>query len=212
MIDIDDPLNKVWVNWREIRAIRWWTRRLTRNRRQSWGCEIRAPWRCNSATAFVTDDDAAEVVDVRAAKPRLVPGGTGEVGGLTGSTLRAPTPLFAGSRNLAIIDIENPKNGPRCSMRAALGDTRSVTDRRGERWCSRSYGRPNGLRVLQLSPDTVPACMGSSPRPNPQLMIATYHTSWQAVAACRAVWTRPVDGAGDQTVVFGGARRAAFHA
>ncbi|MFL6529136.1 MAG: hypothetical protein ACJ8KX_01570 [Chthoniobacterales bacterium] len=121
-----------------------------------------------------------------------------------------------GAEGLAIIDIENPERPHIDQMfnaGGAMNDTRAVQigSVSASMFALVADGR-NGLRVVQLiSPDTVPGAQGFSPRPNPAL-IATYHTSGEAIAVGRGLERdRVADETGGQTVVFGRRGSRPFH-
>ncbi len=168
--------------------------------------------------AFVTDDDGLKVLDITdPARPVPVNRALVRLNN-AGRLYVARTYAYVanGPEGLAIIDVENPERPHLDQMfnaGGAMNDTRAVQigSVNASMFALVADGR-NGLRVVQLiSPDTVPGAQGFSPRPNPRL-IATYHTSSEAIAVSRGLdRDRIVDETGGQTVVFGRRGSRPFH-
>jgi hypothetical protein len=158
--------------------------------------------------AFVTDARGLRVLDVtNLAKPRFVAAlDIPEAGDLTVARTYAYVP--AGSRGLAIVDVERPTKPVLFQMFDAGGrmnDVRAVrvgaTD--ASVFAYVADGK-NGLRVVQLiTPGETPGSAGFSPTPTPRL-IATRETHGPALALSRGMERdRAVDESGHQVAVFG---------
>jgi hypothetical protein len=169
--------------------------------------------------AFVLDEEGLKVVDVtEPASPRVVTGATLEVPDARSLYLaRTYAYVAAGSRGLAIVDVERPEQ-PRLEQTFDAGgqinDARDVKlgMTNGSAFAYVADGR-NGLRVVQLvSANDTPGAYGFSPRPTP-VLVASYRTHGPALALSRGLdRDRAVDETGHQLAVFGrrGARPLNF--
>jgi hypothetical protein len=116
--------------------------------------------------------------------------------------------VAAGSKGLAIVDVEKPEQpGTPTFFNAGgvLNDAYAVRVgmTNASAFAYVADGK-NGLRVLQLmSPDRSPDLWGFSPKPVPEL-IATYKTKGEAIALSKGLdRDRAVDESGNQLAVFG---------
>jgi len=115
--------------------------------------------------------------------------------------------VAAGSRGLAIVDVENPEE-PRIDRvfdaEGRLADVRDVVvaSTNASLYAYVANG-VHGLAVVQLtSPERTPGYLGFSPRPDPEL-IALYPTKAPAVALSKGLdRDRAVDESGHQVAVF----------
>jgi hypothetical protein len=153
---------------------------------------------------FVADEEGLKVVDItEPAKARVkasvaIPEAQDLVLG------RHYAYVAAGSRGLAIVDVERPERPGAPDYFTGVGDARRVVlgMTSTSLFAYVADGR-HGLRVLQLtSPRTTPGTLGFSPRPVPEL-IATYATSTPAIGLSRGLERdRVVDETGNQIGVF----------
>ena len=178
--------------------------------------QVGAPLRAPRAVAvqfryaFVLDGEGLKVLDVtQPASPRMVAGASVEVPDARSLYLaRTYAYVAAGSRGLAIVDVERPEK-PRLEQTFDAGgqinDARDVKlgMTNGSAFAYVADGR-NGLRVVQLvSANDTPGAYGFSPRPTP-VLVATYRTHGAALALSRGLdRDRAVDETGNQLAVFG---------
>jgi hypothetical protein len=159
--------------------------------------------------AFVCDKDGVKVLDVtNLAEPK--PTGT-VIRGLDAYNIylaRTYAYVAAGSKGLAIFDIQNPlepKFEQVYNAGGTLNDTRDVKlgMTNNSLYAYVADGR-NGLKVLEvMSPDITPGIYGFSPHPTPRL-IATFRTRGPALAISKGLdRDRAVDESGNQLAVFG---------
>jgi hypothetical protein len=157
---------------------------------------------------FALDDLGLHVVDItfpdRPRPAAQVP----LLGARNLTVARTTAYVAAGTRGLAMVDIEKPEQPGEpwfFNAHGAINDAQDVA--LGMSYTSSfayvADGR-NGLRVIQMtSPQSVPEWLGFSPKPRPRL-IATYRTEGPAVAISRGLERdRAIDETGNQVSVFG---------
>ncbi len=158
--------------------------------------------------AFVIDQEGLKVVDTTFWDKPELKATVALAGALDLTVARTYAYIAAGSRGLAIVDVEKPsKPGSPVffDLEDRLNDTRSVrvASTNASLFAYVADGR-NGLRVLQLtSPGMTPGHYGFSPTPTP-VLIATYPTRGPALAMSKPLdRDRAVDETGNQVAVFG---------
>jgi hypothetical protein len=159
---------------------------------------------------FVVDRDGLKILDVSdLARPRMVPDALVKLPDTRNIYVaRTYAYVAAGSRGIAIIDVEKPEQPKLEQMFTAGGALNDVRDIKIGMVDASAFAfvadGANGLRVLQIiSPEDSANSYGFSPRPTPKL-IATYRTSGPALAVSKGTdRDRAVDESGNQIAVFG---------
>lgn len=161
--------------------------------------------------AFVVDREGLKVVDLLdAAKPKVLAGSVPLAEAHNLYLARTYAYVAAGSKGIAIVDIEKPADlGPaKVTFFDGGGAIRDAHDVKvgvtnGSVFAYVADGK-NGLHVVQLiSANDTPGAYGFSPKPTPSL-VATYRTHGEAVALSRGLdRDRAVDETGNQLAVFG---------
>jgi hypothetical protein len=159
--------------------------------------------------AFVCDAEGVKVIDVTSPEnPQLVKGSFVAMSEANDIYVaRTYAYVAAGSRGLAILDVENPEA---IKVEQIFNAGGMINDARGVKvgaayasvFAYVADGR-NGLRVIQLMAPETPGYLGFSPKPYPRL-IATKKIDGEALAVSEGMdRDRAVDESGNQVSIFG---------
>jgi hypothetical protein len=162
---------------------------------------------------FALDGEGLKVIDITDVKKPAVKTSVALAGARDIYIARTYAYVAAGTKGLAMIDVERPEQPGVPKFCKLVGDARAV--RIGMTNASAfAYvaDGTNGLRVLQLmSPARTEGLWGFSPEPEPEL-IATYKTKGEAIALSKGLdRDRAVDESGNQLAVFGRRGARPFH-